>query len=229
MSMLRAMCAVALVSIAAACGRVPLNQAGREDAEAAQPVAWQGLYAANCAACHGAEGSQGGARPLNDATYLASVPRENLIAVTAAGQGTLMPALAQSKGGTLPDAQVVQLIDGMLAEWGKGGSPAPVAWSGPLGDATAGAGVYAACCQTCHGAPDGRAAGTRGSITDPNYLRLVSDQALRSAVVFGRADLGGACNGPYPGQPATRRLAAQEVADVTAFLAARRPNFGSKP
>ena len=219
--------ALAAFSVAA-CGRVPMDKAARDEAKAAKPVTWQGLYAANCAGCHGADGTLGTARPMRDATYLASVPRENLIAVIAAGQGTLMPALAQSKGGTMPDAQVVQLVDGMLAEWGKGGSAAPVAWQGAAGDAAAGAATYATFCQTCHGAPDGRATGTRGSVTDPNYLRLVSDQSLRSSIIFGRADLSAACNGPYPGQPAGRALSASEVADVTAFLAARRPNLGGK-
>lgn len=222
-----ALLSCALLAVAA-CGRVPLDKAARDDAQAAKPVTWQGLYATNCAGCHGVDGTMGAARPMRDPTYLASVPRENLIAVIAAGQGTLMPAFAHSKGGTMPDAQVVQLVDGMLSEWGKGGSAAAVAWSGALGNATAGAATYATFCQTCHGAPDGRAPGTRGTVTDPNYLRLASDQALRSSIIFGRADLGAACNGPYPGQAASRVLNATEVADVTAFLAARRPNFGGK-
>ena len=41
-----------------------------------------------------------------------------------------------------------------------------------------------------------------GSVVDESYLLLVSDQALRSTVLFGRIDLG--CPsylGPYPGQP----------------------------
>ncbi|MFM7807401.1 MAG: c-type cytochrome, partial [Planctomycetota bacterium] len=63
-----------------ACGRVPLDKAARDDAKAAKPVTWQGLYATNCAGCHGGEGTLGPARPMRDATYLVSVPRENLIA-----------------------------------------------------------------------------------------------------------------------------------------------------
>jgi len=213
----------------AACGRVPLDKAARDDAEASKAASWQSLYATHCAGCHGADGTMGPARPMRDAAYLASLPRERLLAIVSQGQGTLMPALAQSRGGAVPDAQLATLVDGMLAEWGKDGRAAAVAWSGPLGNANSGATLYATLCQTCHGAPDGRAPGTRGSITDPNYLRLVSDQSLRSAVIFGRADLGGACNGPYPGQTAGRALTASEVSDITAFLAARRPVFGSKP
>lgn len=227
--MTRVCCMLFGMAVLAACGKVPLNKAARDEAEAAKAPSWQALYSTNCAGCHGADGTMGPARPMRDAAYLASVPKERLLAITMGGQGTLMPALAQSKGGAVPDADLARLVDGMVAEWGKDGRAVPVAWSGPLGDASAGAGTYATFCQSCHGAPDGKAPGTRGSITDPNYLRLVSDQSLRSAVLFGRADLGGACHGPYPGQPAGRTLSATEVADITAFLAARRPRFGSKP
>jgi len=227
--MMRAACLLAGVALIAACGEVPLNKAGRDDAAAAVPPTWSALYATHCAGCHGADGALGPARPMRDASYLASVPRDRLIEIVSAGQGTLMPALAQSKGGAVPDADLARLVDGMLAEWGKNGKALGVAWSGPLGDASRGASAYATFCQTCHGVPDGRAAGTRGSVSDPNYLRLVSDQALRSAILFGRADLGGTCNGPYPGQAADRRLSAGEVSDVVAFLAACRPSNRSKP
>jgi len=227
--MMRAACLLAGVALIAACGEVPLNKAGRDDAAAAVPPTWSALYATHCAGCHGADGTLGPARPMRDAAYLATVPRNRLIEVVAAGQGVLMPALAQSKGGAVPDADLVRLVDGMLAEWGKSGKALAVAWSGPLGDASRGATTYATFCQTCHGAADGRTPGTRGSVSDPNYLRLVSDQALRSAILFGRADLGGTCNGPYPGQATNRALRADEVSDVVAFLAARRPSIGRKP
>jgi mono/diheme cytochrome c family protein len=227
--MMRAGCLLLGVALVAACGEIPLNKAGRDDAAAAVPASWSALYATHCAGCHGADGTLGPARPMRDAAYLASVPRERLVEIVSAGQGTLMPALAQSKGGAVPDADLARLIDGMLSEWGKDGKASAMAWNGPLGDAARGASAYATFCQACHGAPDGRAPGTRGSVSDPNYLRLVSDQALRSAIIFGRADLGGTCNGPYPGQPADRRLSAGEISDITAFLAARRPVFGSKP
>lgn len=227
--MMRGACLLVSVALVAACGEVPLNKAGRDEAAAAVPPSWSALYATHCAGCHGADGTMGPARPMRDAAYLASVPRDRLVEIVSAGQGTLMPALAQSKGGAVPDADLARLIDGMVSEWGKDGKAVSVAWSGAAGDASRGATSYATFCQTCHGAPDGRATGTRGSVSDPNYLRLVSDQALRSAILFGRADLGGACNGPYPGQAADRRLSAGEVADLVAFLAARRPSFGSKP
>ena len=61
--------------------------------------------------------------------------------------------------------QLKTLVEGMLAEWGKDGREAAVAWSGPLGDAARGAALYGANCQTCHGSPDGKSPGTRGSVS----------------------------------------------------------------
>jgi len=223
--MMRALLTTTLVLFTVACGKIPLQQPA--SAVEAPAVTWQGVYAANCAACHGATGELGGARPMKNATYLATIPRVRLVEVTSKGQGTLMPALAASQGGPIADADVQTLVDGMIGEWGKGGTPASVAWEGPLGNADNGATLYAANCQTCHGAANGKAPGTHGSITDPNYLRLVSDQSLRSSIVFGRADLHASCDGPYPGQAANKRMTSSEVADVVAFLASKRPQMGS--
>lgn len=204
--------------LAVACDRVPLEQP-----EASHAVAsWDALHLTHCAGCHGADGSLGAARPMRDPVYLATLSRDELIRVIARGQGRLMPAFEQSAGGPLSTEEIARLVDGMRQAWGAGGVAVGMPWSGPAGVAEAGAAVYQDRCQSCHGAPDGRAPGTHGSVTDANYLRLASDQALRSAVLFGRADLGAGCNG----QPNGRRLQSQEVADVVAFLASRRPATG---
>ena len=50
---------------------------------------------------------------------------------------------------------------------------------------------------------------------------LVSDQALRTLVIAGRPDLGIPTGAAIPGQP----LSAQQVSDVVAWLAAKRPQF----
>jgi mono/diheme cytochrome c family protein len=214
-----------LVAIAG-CGEVPLEQPAATVADRART--WTELYATHCAGCHGADGTLGAARPMRDADYMNTVPQLELERVVREGQGKLMPALGTERGGPLAPEQVHLLVSGMLETWGKDGQSGPLPWSAPLGDAAAGAGVYATFCQGCHGAPDGLQPGSHGSVSDPNYLRLVSDQGLRSAVLFGRADLGGSCHGPYPGQPADRRLDAGEVANVVAFLSGKRPQFGRK-
>jgi mono/diheme cytochrome c family protein len=206
----------------AACDRIPLEQPAATDAV----VSWDGLYLTHCAGCHGAEGMRGAARPMADPDYLATVSREQLVRVITRGQGMLMPAMGSAAGGVLADAEIERLVDGMREVWGKGGVPSAAPWADAPGAAQAGGSVYASFCQACHGQPDGRSAGRHGSVTDANYLRLVSDQAIRSAVLFGRRDLGGTCQGPYDGHPRDRRLSAQEVADVVAFLASRRPASG---
>ncbi len=210
----------------AGCGDVPLEQPAATVANRA--TTWTGLYADHCAGCHGADGTLGAARPMRDAAYLNTVPQAELERVVREGQGTLMPALGSERGGSLSPDQVRTLVTGMVETWGKDGRRGALPWSAPLGDAAAGAAVYATFCQGCHGAPDGLQPGGHGSVTDPNYLRLVSDQGLRSAVLFGRADLGGSCNGPYPGQSPDRRLDAGEVAQVVAFLSGKRPQFGRR-
>ena len=203
---------------AAACDRVPLEQPMPSQAV----VSWDGLYLTHCAGCHGADGSLGAARRMRDPAYLATLSRDELIRVIGRGQGRLMPAFDQSAGGPLTAEEIARLADGMRQAWGAGGVAVGMPWSGSAGAAEAGASVYAAHCQACHGAADGRAPGTHGSVTDANYLRLASDQALRSAVLFGRADLGAGCDG----RPNGRRLQSQEVADVVAFLISRRPATG---
>jgi mono/diheme cytochrome c family protein len=77
--------------------------------------------------------------------------------------------------------------------------------------------TYKTYCASCHGTNgDG---GSAGSIVDPNFLNLVSDQGLRTTVVVGRADMGKPdWRGNVPGRP----MSAQEIADVVAWLAAQR-------
>jgi mono/diheme cytochrome c family protein len=60
--------------------------------------------------------------------------------------------------------------------------------SGPW-DPELGLRVYAEACANCHGA-DGIGGAKGGSIVDAAYLALVSDQALRTAVIADRTDLG---------------------------------------
>jgi cytochrome c oxidase cbb3-type subunit 3/ubiquinol-cytochrome c reductase cytochrome c subunit len=56
-------------------------------------------------------------------------------------------------------------------------------------------------------------------VIDPAYLALVSDQALRSAVVAGRPDLG---MPDWRGGASASPLTAQDVADVVAWMASHR-------
>jgi cytochrome c oxidase cbb3-type subunit 3/ubiquinol-cytochrome c reductase cytochrome c subunit len=195
----------------------------------AQVMGFAELYGQFCAGCHGADGRLGAARPLHDAVYLALVPEDRLRLIIAQGvPGTAMPGFALAAGGPLTEVQVDTLVQGVRQRWG---SPAPslgvplppyeVAEGvnrAPGGNAELGQRVYAEACARCHGA-DGKGRAHGGSVVDAAYLALVSDQALRTAVIAGRIDLGMPDWRSYiPDQP----LTPQQIADLVAWLVSHR-------
>jgi len=195
-------------------------------------VAFETLYARNCAGCHGKNGRLGAARALNDPVYLAVVPPDRLRQVIAAGiPGTAQPAFALSAGGPLTDQQIDVLARGIRDRWQRPGGVAdsrvPSYDDGrDAGNADRGLAVFARACARCHEG-DGRGGPRGGGVADPSYLALVSDQHLRTTVIAGRSDLGmpdwrlGGTAAP---------LAPQEIADVVAWLVAqRRPVPGRLP
>jgi cytochrome c oxidase cbb3-type subunit 3 len=188
------------------------------------------LYGENCAGCHGADGRMGAARPLNDPVYLALIGETRLAQVIASGvPNTPMPGFAPSAGGMLTEAQVVLIAKGIIGAWGKpdalSGVTAPSFLATGAGDAARGAAVYASACASCHGA-EGRGGERGGSVVDGSYLALVSNQALRSAVLCGRVDLG---MPDWRGAPGATPLSDQQVSDVVAWLVAQRPRFPGQP
>lgn len=182
------------------------------------------LYGQNCAGCHGAGGMNGPAYPLANPEYQALVDDATLRQAIAQGKpGTMMPAFAVEAGGTLTDAQIGVLVAGMRSAWSKPGLLAGVAavppyHSAAAGDPANGQQVYGAYCASCHGASS-QPGGKAGSILDPAFLALVSDQALRTAVIAGRPDLG---QPDWRGDLAGQALTDQQVSDVVAWLASRR-------
>jgi mono/diheme cytochrome c family protein len=167
------------------------------------------LYAANCAGCHGLDGKGGAARGLADPVFLQIADAATLRRVTASGvPGTAMPAFAKSAGGTLSDTQIDAIVRGMRSRSAKAQGaddviPPPYA-TATAGDPMRGRDVFGTFCLRCHGA-DGRG-GQRsqdgGSIVDPSFLALVSDQGLRTTVIAGRPDLGAPdWRGDVPGRP----------------------------
>jgi cytochrome c oxidase cbb3-type subunit III len=188
------------------------------------------LYGANCAGCHGADGKGGAAIALANPVYLALVDDATLRRVANNGiQGTSMPAFAQSAGGMLTDKQIDTIARGIRERWSKadaleGVVPPPYS-STESGDASRGAEVYAADCQSCHGTGghDGQKA---SSIVDGSFLALLSDQELRTIVIVGRPELGAPdWRGDLPGRP----LSTKDVSDVVAWLASQRPQFPGQP
>lgn len=180
------------------------------------------LYGENCAGCHGANGNDGAALAMNNPTYLALIDDASMRRVIANGvAGTAMPPFAQSAGGSLTDHQIDLLIAGIRTKWAgnvDAATGAPPYSSSTAGDSNRGAQVYATNCQSCHGA-DGKS-GAAGSLVNPSYLALVSNQYLRTIVIAGRPDLGHPdWKNAAGGQP----LTSQQVSNVVAWLASKRP------
>ncbi|GGG80024.1 c-type cytochrome [Edaphobacter dinghuensis] len=192
------------------------------------------LYKQNCAACHGENGKQGIATSLANPEYLALAGEDTLIRITAKGiPGTLMPPFAQSAGGMLTDQQVHDLVDGMIRQWGNSqalaGQSAPSYAATGTGDVQQGQQSFTTYCASCHG-PDGTglkgknvgANASRGSIVDPSYLALVSDQNLRTTAIVG---LPGQGMPDWRGDVLSHAMTDKDVTDIVAWLASHRTQF----
>jgi cytochrome c oxidase cbb3-type subunit III len=183
------------------------------------------LYGQNCSGCHGAGGMNGPSYPLANAKYQALVDEQLLHEVVADGEaGTLMPAFAISAGGSLTDEQVDALVHGMRAAWSKtgtleGANPPPYLVV-KTGDRAHGQQVYATYCASCHGLAGQAGKSKAGSITEPAFLALASDQTLRTVIIAGRPDIGQPdWRNDLPGHP----MSDQEVTDVVEWLSSQRP------
>lgn len=217
----------------AGCRRIPGKPVAGD--QVPRPSAIQNfpqLYAENCSGCHGANGQHGAALDLANPEYQALIDNATLRSIIAQGRpGTLMPAFARSAGGTLTDAQIDALVQGMRSHWAR---PAefthimlPAYTPSAVGDVKRGAEAYETDCATCHddagAAKDTASAGddaeTAGSITDKDFLALVSDRFLHTIAITGRPDLGMPdWRDRVPDQP----MSEQEIEDVVAWLSAQR-------
>jgi mono/diheme cytochrome c family protein len=188
------------------------------------------LYKQNCAGCHGDKGKNGAAISLAEPVYLAIAGEAELRQVTANGiAGTLMPAFEKSAGGTLTDRQIDGLVQGILQQWSRpnvlGASPAPPYAASSKADPTQGQKTFGEFCARCHGAGGTGTKDARGSIVDPSYLTLVSDQSLRSTIIAGRPEEGMPDWRSDISGPGSRAMTDQEINGVVAWLAAQRAPF----
>ncbi|HZY61137.1 MAG TPA: c-type cytochrome [Edaphobacter sp.] len=196
------------------------------------------LYKQNCAACHGENGKQGIATSLANPVYLAVAGENTLLQVTSNGvPGTLMPPFAKSAGGTLTDRQIHDLVDGMMKNWAKpaslAGPAVPPYTAAEKGDVQRGQKAFVTYCASCHGADgaglpskDAQAKHSYGSIVDPSYLALISDQSLRTTIIAGVPDE----NMPdWRGYMPSHALTDQEITDIVAWLASHRTPYPGQP
>ena len=95
-------------------GREPALRADAATTQRTEYVALgRKLFAANCADCHGENGTGGGDAPtLSSKEFLSTTNDHQMRALISAGiSGTDMPAWGLDDGGTLTDEQVQQLTD----------------------------------------------------------------------------------------------------------------------
>lgn len=231
-----ALSAAALVS--AGCKSMPGYPKPSEEVPRPEAVLdFNTLYKQNCSACHGDNGRNGAALPLNNAAYLAVAGADNLRSIAAKGvSGTLMPAFARSAGGILTDQQIEVIVQGMLHEWGKpaefAGTALPTYASSNPGSAAEGQKTFVVACARCHGTDGTGVKSSDGKPTDPNtspdsivdpaYLALVSNQSLRSLIIAGRPDENVPDWRGYITGPGAHALTPQEIDNLVAWLASHR-------
>lgn len=184
------------------------------------------LYKDNCLACHGVGKVVSGSIAMDNPTYLSVVPREVLRRVIEKGiQKTTMPAFSIASGGTLTESQVEILVNGILAKKPTPPRGSPPSYATAPGDIAKGVAAFNTACASCHGAT-GTGGEKAGSVVDPAYLGLVSNQYLRTIVIAGRPDLG--CP-DFASRIPGRAMTDEEVADVTAWLLSNRKNEFGQP
>jgi cytochrome c oxidase cbb3-type subunit 3/ubiquinol-cytochrome c reductase cytochrome c subunit len=167
---------------------------------------------------------------LANPTYLSYAGEQNIAHVIAAGvPGKLMPPFAKSAGGMLTDRQVAVIAQGMMTEWNKPASitseSVPPYSTTLMGDREHGRQAFITSCARCHGVGGEGSSGDAaneshhlGSIVDPTYLALVSDQYLRGITVAGLPDQGM----PDWRSDRAHALTDQEITDIVAWLASKR-------
>ncbi len=211
------------------CGHIPGRPGpGPEVVRPEEVLDFPTLYKQNCAACHGDNGRNGAAISLSNPAYIAVAGEAQIRDVISKGVSNhLMPAFEKNSGGMLTTQQVTALAHGIVQQWGKanvfeGQTPPPYLATLPA-SVEHGQQAYGAFCARCHGTtgeghPADAKSGKLGSIVDPSYLALISDQNLRSILIAGRPDE----DMPDWRTDAAQPMTDQQITDIVAWLAAKR-------
>lgn len=201
-----------------ACGRNPAQES-KAVPETGSDQWTLATFTVNCRGCH-SSGAEGAAIPLMDSGYWMAMPDAQAARAITQGQGKSMPAFADSHGGPFSPGEVDLLVKGMRRLWGGAAREAPLTSgiSGAVvaGDAARGEAVFASACASCHGS-----GAPAGSVVDPMYLRLVSDQAIWTNIVVGRRALGMPAWNEAMGEHPSG-LTPRQVTDVVAWISSLR-------
>jgi len=220
-----------LVGGATGCERAPGRPGdGTEVARPGEVLDFATLYSQNCAACHGEKGTNGAAISLANPVYLATAGAADIQRITAAGvNGTMMPGFARSAGGMLTDKQIAAIAQGMIDAWAKpemlAGQTPPAYAGSSSGNASQGQQTFQAFCARCHGADatGAQSANPRtGSLVDPAYLSLISDQGLRSFIIAGQPEQGMPDWRAHQSANGGHTLTDREITDIVAWIGTHR-------
>ena len=214
-----------LLVLASGCENPPgYPKPGTEVLRPEDQLSFSVLYKQNCAACHGEDGQYGASFDLANPVYQALVDDQSLKKWISSGMpGTQMPAWAISDGGPLTDQQIDVLVRGMRFTWSRpnalGPTTPPPYLQAEKGDALRGQQRFITYCTSCHEA-------SKQQVTSPDYVALVSDQALRSIILAGRPDIGHPdWRNDRPGTP----LGPQDVTDIVTYLGTLRSPTPGQP
>jgi cbb3-type cytochrome c oxidase subunit III len=175
------------------------------------------LYEANCALCHGPDGTMAGniTHPVSIGSqdFLGAVDDDFLrrnISLGRPGEasrkasGSKMPAFADPRGPVL-NPQQLDAVVGYLRSWQTRAPATPEPFDASSGDATRGAEAYALRCASCHGADGWQAGAPR--LAGATLQASISDAMIRHVVLQGRA-----------GKMPQFKLSDPEIADIVAFI-----------
>lgn len=143
-----------------------------------------GTYAAQCVACHGADGLGTGIAPaLNDPAVREKSAEELLRTITYGSPGTLMAGWSN----VLSSEDISAMVT-LIQRWDElpsGLIPAPDVPVPTTEESIAlGAELYSANCARCHG-PEGQGKPIAPSINVKSFLTNTSDQALQQIITLG--------------------------------------------
>ncbi|MNR93061.1 Cbb3-type cytochrome c oxidase subunit CcoP2 [compost metagenome] len=166
------------------------------------------IYAQNCAACHGADGTSATTPDLSNDDFLSlTSPRllEEMIAKGRPERG--MPAWS---GAMKP--REIRAVAAYIKDWQR--SPSIELPQGRIrGDLREGEELYATVCAACHG-PSGRG-GSAPALNNPGFLQVVSDHYIRTTLVNGRS---GTPMRSFAGPLGLANLSNAELDSVVAYI-----------
>lgn len=142
------------------------------------------LYAENCVACHGADGTGTALAPaLNDPAVRQKSEEEIQRTIQLGAPGTLMAGWEKSLS-----ADDLQALVTLIARWDEvpaGAIPAPDQPVPVTEESLAlGAELYATSCAGCHG-PEGQGSQRAPSLNVKGFLADTSDQAMQQIITLG--------------------------------------------